>query len=291
METILLLLVACVLFVFAVTFAVPARFFGFYVAWLAMLATTFAMLPSGPDHSSPFSGTGDAFYAFFAGVLAAACAAKGIFIAVSGRSSLAGMRSQAAGAPSNRANTLPWAFTGALAGFCGAITIALALSQTLPAWIAHVTPVLLVAAVPALLVLSGIVPRWPLALGFAAAALATVTALSAWIWSGIGAVVARAEALAGEEPYCIQVVAVSPAFIPATTRLEFSPLTMRTPCSGGWCWQNHAILAIDHDGERTLKNWSHRMKEFRDDVLNVRTHPPAIVCRPMQHFARDLPLF
>jgi hypothetical protein len=66
MEAIVLFLLICVLIVFAVTFAVPARMFGFYVAWLAMLAMTFELLPSGPDHSSPFSGTGDAFYTFLA---------------------------------------------------------------------------------------------------------------------------------------------------------------------------------------------------------------------------------
>jgi hypothetical protein len=198
------------------------------------------------------------------------------------------MKGRAAGAAPNRASPWLWAFTGALAGFCGVITIALALSHTQPAWIAHAAPVLLAAAA---LVLLGFMPRWPFAPGFATAALATVVTLSTWIWSGIGAVVTSAEALAGEQPYCIQVVAVSPEFIPATTRLEFSPLTMRTPCSGGWCWQNHAILAVDHDGDRTLMNWSYRMKQFRDEVLNGHSHPPEIVCLPVTHFARDLPLF
>jgi hypothetical protein len=65
---------------------------------------------------------------------------------------------------------------------------------------------------------------------------------------------------------------------------------MRTQCEIGWCYQNHAILAIEGGGALRLMSWSHRAVEFRNDVLNAATKPPKVVCIPSPHFSRALPL-
>jgi hypothetical protein len=107
----------------------------------------------------------------------------------------------------------------------------------------------------------------------------------------ITSVLDSADAIAKGDPYCIQIATANSGFRPAVTRLDLSPLTMRARCREGWCWENHAILAVDSQGERKLLNWSHRHGGFRGDVLNATTKPPAIVCHLARDFARKLPMF
>ena len=81
-----------------------------------------------------------------------------------------------------------------------------------------------------------------LAMGLAVSAVVTVILAGDWARTRIDAVVTAAEAIAGDKPYCIQVAAKRADFVQARARIDFSPLTMRTKCPGGWCWQYHAIL-------------------------------------------------
>ena len=70
-----------------VVFVIPSRYFGFLAAGVAMLLSVGWVWPSGPDHSSPFSGTGDAIYALFCMAIAAILVARGIVMAVRRRPS------------------------------------------------------------------------------------------------------------------------------------------------------------------------------------------------------------
>jgi hypothetical protein len=298
----MLLIVPLALFLLiplAITLAVPARYYGFYVAWVAMLAITFVLLPSGPDHSSPLSGMGNVLYLILGIAIAVTIGIKSIVIELRRPPSAAQNGSQtdsavAANAAPVASNHMPWAVTGVVTGFCGIITIALALSAARPAWIAHAAPFLLVGGALALAAwcwksAPSFAPRDDFTVALAASAVVTAATLAVWIYSRIDTVVDAAEALAADKPYCIQVVALRAEFEPAAAKLDFSPLTMRARCSDGWCWQNHAILAVDDGSERMLMNWSHRRGEFRSEVLNASTKPPAIICRPERHFARGLP--
>jgi hypothetical protein len=117
---------------------------------------------------------------------------------------------------------------------------------------------------------------------FAAAAI--------WMAGHASAVIQAAEAIAGDKPYCIQVASSRPFGYLAQSKLAFAPLTMRTKCREGWCFENHAVLAVDGDDGRKLMNWSYRFGEFRNEVLNAKTKPEPVRCQPRPHFARDLPL-
>ena len=127
--------------------------------------------------------------------------------------------------------------------------------------------------------------------GLALSALATAILAGDWAVARIAAVVDAAEAIAGDKPYCIQVAAKRSNFVQARARIDFSPLTMRTKCDQGWCWQYHAVLvAVDGDPPKLI-NWSHRMIGFVDEVSKRFNPPVASVCQPQPHFARELPWF
>jgi hypothetical protein len=272
-----------------VTLAVPRRYFGFYVAWVAMIASVIAVSPSGRDHSSPFSGIGEMMNGVLAAVFFGAIVLRLCVIAARNNS-----EANVVDAGASQAFVAVSALTGVLTGLWGVVAIPLLLSAIRPTWIAHGSAL---AVVIVALALCG---RWRtgsrqdlrmFSLGFAASAVITAAIAAIWICSRIGMVIDSAEAAVSGKPYCIQVVAPGPDFAAASSRLDLSPVTMRAPCPQGWCWQNHAILAIDEVGGRRLMNWSHRRKEFRADVLNAKTRPPAIICEPVQHFARDLPIW
>src|SRR5262249_39485111 len=155
-------------------FAVPRHAFGFYVAWIAMLAITFAVLPSGPDHSSPFSGIDTLVNLILAISIAAIIVIRGLIIA---------LRARPSDAPTTPAPIL-WAMTGAVAAFCGIITISLLYSAAGRSWIAHL---------PALLIAAGAAALFPacrrfandqlraLAMGIAGSAIVTFAFAGTWI--------------------------------------------------------------------------------------------------------------
>ena len=122
------------------------------------------------------------------------------------------------------------------------------------------------AYIPALAILIGsqvqlLACRWitdvrfrAYAIGVAASSVASFAAAAIWMAGDVSAVVDAAEAIAGEKPYCIQVASTRPFGYLARSKLAFAPLTMRTKCREGWCFENHAVLAVDGDDGRKLMN-------------------------------------
>lgn len=107
----------------------------------------------------------------------------------------------------------------------------------------------------------------------------------------------RAEALAGERPYCIQYASQTDAFAyePARTLFDLSFLKMQARLMEGgsslFHFQNHAVLIVD-DGTRSFFNWSYGQEAFLDEVLNRNSNnKPQVFCHPEQHFAKHLPIW
>jgi hypothetical protein len=275
------------------------RHFPLYLGWLAMLAVIYLLYPSGPDHSSPLSGIDSDLALMVLILVALAIVTKVVVVAIRDGSRPAPAASAridtGAGGKAARTPDVGMIATGAFAGLFVVYVFALIWSALRPAWAAHAPAVVaagLAAFAPRMAVRAGagasqrqftVALRW--------SAIFVCAGVAAWIWHSIGIVIAHAEAIAGGKPYCIQVAAGRDRYDAAAARLDFSPLTMRARCSQGYCWQNHAILVVADGDTPALWNWSYRKKDFFQDVLNARTKPPPVLCRPKPHFAQDLPLF
>lgn len=285
---------------FAVTLAVPMRHFPLYLAWVGMLAILYSLYPSGPDHSSPYSGIDASVNVIILILFGVAVFIKLLIYTRSDTSTdtdaLATDPAIGGTGETSDFPNIPMIATGALAGVFVVCVLAVPGAAARPFLSVHGTAVgiavLLSAFSPtiaSLLRARASVRQFTLGLRWSSVIFSAGAAL--WLWNSIDTVIARAEAVAGEKPYCIQVTAVRDNFAPAIAQINFSPLTMRARCSQGFCWQNHAILIVENGDAPSLWNWSYRKKEFFQNVLNVRTNPPKIVCKPSRHFARDLPLF
>jgi hypothetical protein len=113
---------------------------------------------------------------------------------------------------------------------------------------------------------------------FSSVALWILIVLGAWILSSSDTVIQRAEKLAGERPYCIQ-VSGNPNYEEAHGKLGLSALTM-----WGEHGNNHALLVLGDATHPTLWHWSYRGRDFEPDAYGT----PAIFCTPQRHFARRL---
>lgn len=110
----------------------------------------------------------------------------------------------------------------------------------------------------------------------------------------------RAEALAGDRPYCIQYASQTDAFAyePARTLFDLSALKMqqRLDYTAGFTgaqfvFQRHAVLVFE-EGQPRLFSWSYRHEDFLDDVNNWPGHrAPEVFCTPRKHYARHLPIW
>lgn len=283
-------MLATVVFVFGIillvptliAFTIPARYFGFVAAGVAMLLLVGWVWPSGPDHSSPFSGTGDATYALLCMIIAGLLAARGIVMVVRPRPT------------DGPAEPLAWTALGAIGAPCAMAILSLPGAEGRPPAIAYLPAFAVLAGALALLIACWWLSNARLrafAWGLALSGLATTIFPGNWAVVRISAVVDAAEAVAGGKPYCIQVAAKRSDFIQARALIDFSPLTMRTKCQQGWCWQYHAILVVADDGAPRLINWSHRKIGFVDEVSTRFKPPVAPACQPQPHFARELPRF
>jgi hypothetical protein len=115
-------------------------------------------------------------------------------------------------------------------------------------------------------------------------------------------VMTRAEAIAGDRPYCIQYASQTDPFAyePARTLFDLSAFRMGARITSGgstqFYWQNHGILIID-DGTLRFFNWSYRQENFLDEVLGGKYYPsqpnlaPTVFCTPRKHYARRLPIW
>lgn len=279
----------------AITFAVPIRHIPLYLAWLAMIFTMILLFPSGNDHSSPLAGTSKAAVFFFSISFAVAITFKVLFWAYGTAPWSEAEQGHGTDAPKSMAFNFMMSATGAFAGLFVVCLLAVFAAALRPAATVHAVEAGMAIA------LAGFAPflaRWS---GLAAPGRCFATALrwsivifaigaTVWIWHGIGRVATGAETIANNKPYCIQVVA-NHGYERAMSRLDFSPLTMRTKCYWGRCFQNHAILVVANGATPMFWNWSYRKEDFVRLVLNGRAKPPSVLCQPRLHFARDLPVF
>jgi hypothetical protein len=105
----------------------------------------------------------------------------------------------------------------------------------------------------------------------------------------------RAEAIAGDRPYCIQYPSQTDAFAYNAVRTVFdvSPLKLQTRlASAGYMgpplvMQYNGVLVLD-DGR--VFNWSYRREDFLNNIKQTHVAGSA-VCAPAPHYARQLPLW
>jgi len=111
--------------------------------------------------------------------------------------------------------------------------------------------------------------------------------LLAWAVQIPAQVIAAAEEIAQDYPYCIDVSGRA-----AQSRLDLTGVMMFTRDQYGWSPNFHALLVIDRGSDRSYFNWSYKKGGFQpiDDGtrrnLGLGTYNP-IRCKPVQHFARD----
>lgn len=124
-----------------------------------------------------------------------------------------------------------------------------------------------------------------------------ISGCAVWSLANIGIVVARAEAIAKEQPYCIQVASQEDPFGYDTPKslFDLSGLKMRArETSGGisghlFSFQHHAILVVANKSKKIF-NWSYRQQDFTDDIMDRQIgRSPIIHCIPARHFALHLP--
>jgi hypothetical protein len=110
-----------------------------------------------------------------------------------------------------------------------------------------------------------------LALTGAAAAWVALTELSSW------KVRSSAEAIAGDDPYCIQ-ISGDRDYREVRTLADLSILRMRVDSrsSSG----HHAVLAIERVDGTELLHWSYWNQAFMGGAMG----PPAIYCTPRSHY-------
>jgi hypothetical protein len=114
----------------------------------------------------------------------------------------------------------------------------------------------------------------------------------------------RAEAIAGERPYCIAYASQTGPFEyeAAETLFDLSMMQMRTRwMTGGsefFLAQDHGLLLIPGGDSGRAFNWSYHAEDFIDEVINRQIKGPSksyeqfgTPCNPRAHYARNLPLW
>ena len=96
-----------------------------------------------------------------------------------------------------------------------------------------------------------------------------------------------ARAIAGDEPYCIQVAATQADYRPARTLLELSGLMMRAKIFD----QHHAILVVGDETHPSLFHWSYHKARFVPGVRNaaIPGHEPVLSCESRRNYIGTLP--
>ena len=96
-----------------------------------------------------------------------------------------------------------------------------------------------------------------------------------------------ARAIAGDEPYCIQVADTQADYRPARTLLELSGLMMRAKIFD----QHHAILVVGDETHPSLFHWSYHKARFVPGVLNaaIPGHEPVLSCESRRNYIGTLP--
>lgn len=117
----------------------------------------------------------------------------------------------------------------------------------------------------------------------------------------------RAEAIAGDRPYCIQYASQTDAFAyePARTLFDLSALKMQQRLGTAgftgtqFIWQHPAVLIVD-DGTPSFFRWSYSQEDFldemayrrlfdSDEILRMLAYStPRVFCNPALHYGRSL---
>ena len=116
--------------------------------------------------------------------------------------------------------------------------------------------------------------------------MATI-AMFGWSLINILIVEARAKELAGDRPYCLQVVRGDRDHRGVTSHLDLTGFSMQAPFTNGggsenFQWVYHAILVVDGN----LYNWSYMAQAFTPAVMTGMW--VAAVCTPERNFLEQL---
>lgn len=113
-----------------------------------------------------------------------------------------------------------------------------------------------------------------------------------FIWSLINILVVchRAEEIAGDKPYCIQISGEGD-YREARSLVDFSIFIMRSSGSGRFMRfsEHHAQLVIGDIYNPELYHWSYWKSNFIDPYKNTNGSQP-IYCMPRQHYVKTLPI-
>ncbi len=175
------------------------------------------------------------------------------------------------------------ALVGMVVGCLGAYALAMLLRGFDPAIHAWGIAVGVAGAMVALAFVS---TGWHLRAGAIAALLTYILGL-VYLWPDPRAAIVRAQAIAGDRPYCIQVaqgVLGVTGYRPAASKLDLAGMTMR---AAGF--QFHAVMAVDRGGDFDLYNWSYRQHDWMP-LANREHAQPVISCRTQNGFVEALPL-
>jgi hypothetical protein len=111
-------------------------------------------------------------------------------------------------------------------------------------------------------------------------------------------VMSRAEAIAGNRPYCIQYASQTDAFAyeVARTLFDLSALKMQSRIMAGgsraYYFQQHGLLVVQDVGKLSFFNWSYFREDFLDQVNDLKNgYQPKVFCTPEQHYAKHLPIW
>ena len=270
--------------------AVPRRFFGNLLGWLAILAALLWIHLSHPFHRDHY----DTGYALgLAGLFLAAVAivaAIGLRLAV--MYFLPGRNKPSDPTPPgpSAVSRLQLICAGVLSALLFSLVLRAVLLGISEAWVGHMVALFIVSAIWAL---PRLLPQTPPAPYMGAVFRSFRWSLVALLvgFTVLSTLVGRsAQELAGGRPYCIQVADGDNLHRPARTLLDLSGLTMQAWSQG--TEQQHAVLVLGEAGEQRLLNWSYRQGRFVDEAA-MRDSPdrwPALFCEPRADFVRHLPL-
>jgi hypothetical protein len=109
--------------------------------------------------------------------------------------------------------------------------------------------------------------------------------VGAWSPSIPPRVIASAETVSQERPYCIIVDGV-----PAKNADDLTGLRMKARYDGDWAYNFHSVLVVKSSTHVDYFNWSYQSGEFESVSEDARTalHLDSLPqCKPEVHFARD----
>jgi hypothetical protein len=132
-------------------------------------------------------------------------------------------------------------------------------------------------------------------------ALAVLGLAIVWPFLQIGLIVAQAQYVAGERPYCIDVFNRRLSYRPVASLFELNGFTLHAPLletggsgsSGPVRLSFHAVLIVDDGRAFEWRNWSYWHQHFdrltMEQANALLLYSPA--CQPERGFLLNLPFF